>query len=104
MKGILSFGALALACAAPNTAHAQSGSPPAGHGEREAAAQDHSRHQASPAGAGQHGAGTASGAPHRMGMQDCTCCCCEAMRKKMREHGQGAAEAGDRDDFPKGRR
>lgn len=96
MKAILSFSALVIGCAVPATAHAQSGSTHAGQGPHQA--QDHSQHQAGQAGAGQPGSSAASTAPHQMGMKDCKCCCCEAMRKKMQEHGQGAeAESqGDR--------
>ena len=92
MKGSLSFSALVIAAAAAVPAYAQSGSPPAG-AQSEATAQDHSQHQANQGGASQHGAGASSSAPHQMGMQDCKCCCCEAMRKKMQEQGQGAAES-----------
>lgn len=98
MKAILSFSALVIGCAIPATAHAQPSSTPAGQGQHQASMQDHSQHQAGQAGVGQHGA-SAESAPHRMGMQDCKCCCCEAMRKKMQEHGRGAeaeSHQGDR--------
>jgi hypothetical protein len=99
MKAILSFSALVIGCAVPATAHAQPGSAHAGQEQHQAEPQDHSRHQAGQAGAGRHGSSAASTAPHQTGMQDCKCCCCEAMRKKMQEHGRGAeaeSHQGDR--------
>ena len=89
MKIVLSLSALAIALAVPAAAHAQAGDPPEGT-QHQAKPQDHSQHQGGQGDADQRGASAESAAPHQISMKDCKCCCCEAMRKKMREHGQSA--------------